>query len=76
MVSFIYSVFLKRTRKAKFIIVITNEGFTAQDSAKIKGLVSLFIKLFKCNEMNQEQLQPLFQSVSLLVTGVRVEKGQ
>jgi hypothetical protein len=54
MVSFIYSVFLKHANKARFLIVITNEGFTAQDSAKIKGLVSLFIKLFKCNEMTKE----------------------
>jgi len=46
MVSFIYNVFLKSSKKAKFVLVITNEGFTASDSTKIVNLLTMFIKLF------------------------------
>ena len=75
MVSYILNVFFRYASRAKFIIVISNNGFKSKDGTEFINSICSFVKLFGCRNMSPEQRREVYQSASLLVTAVLMREG-
>jgi len=75
MVSFVLNVCFRYAAKAKFIIVITNNGFKSSDGTEFINSICAFMKLFPCKDMSTDELKNVYQSVSLLITSVPIPQG-
>ena len=74
MVSYILNVCLKFTKNAKFIIVISNNGFKSNDGGEFINSIKSFVKLINFKFLEQEDRMKVYQSVSMLITAVPMNR--
>lgn len=72
MVSFILNACLKSVKRAKFLIVITSEGFNNLEKNEFITALTNFIQLVTYRMLSEEQKYDFISSISILITGVKI----
>ena len=70
MVSYIFNVCFKHAKKARFIIVISNNGFKSTNGTQFIESICYFVNMLSIEALNDDDRRKIYDSVALLITAV------